>query len=581
MKKLCLLLCVVLTFSLLGGCNSSSKPKKDKPSKDSSKTETADSNSSDSSNSSELDMIDNSNDPSVNDPIDHTVITDPSAEPETEVTDLYVYNNRAPISTNYRGMSGTVYHAHGFMKDEQYGRVYTDKMMKTELDRLQNTGIHYTRTMYASNWVWGSNVTGWNWKSNRFNYFCDYAKAMQQRDISVLLQVGWHFGFITGITDCSIGEVSYLRGEGNDRYGESYGYNFSGLSNEDARMVRGARRFGYWVSESLRQFRARGIHNISHLLYFVEPSNGYSGQPAGCENREYLLICRAMIEKMKEEGVADTVKHMGPNEASDTGDDLLKYTLDNDPDLFDAISCHFYPGCQFSGNDIFYDNVTPVFDSYQKHMENAGQWHKKEFWLDEFDCREEGLAHDTDDPWLGIQVAYCNMIAQQRGITNTVFWQLFDQLWTDNGSDGGEWVNGIHVTGVIPSMFVSAVPQAQYYPISLFMKYNGYQNGTVYATNLDELAEEYTGVYMSAVKLEDGNWTITIVNLNIDPATFVVRFDKAIGQTLYRHVAAAAQVKPTVAARIPAADKTYVSVADKFTDTIPAGSIAVYTGVKN
>lgn len=134
--------------------------------------------------------------------------------------------------------------------------------------------------------------------------------------------------------------------------------------------------------------------------------------------------------------------------------------------------------------------------------------------------------------------------------------------------------------GDIPSLFKSATPYDQYYATGLFAKYNGYKNGKSYRTSLHEDALMYEGVYIGAVQLEDGSWTITVVNLNIDEAYIDVTFHKALNQTLYRHVFDSGKNVPTPDARLADADKCFKDVKTKLYDTLPGGSVTIYTGLK-
>ena len=629
-KKLCLLLSLILAFSLLGAC-SSSKGKEDVSSDASSQVsdDVESDYSEDEGDVAELpededdyseddyyeddyyeddyyeddyyeddyyedDYYDNNignNDNSYQDNNDNSYedeyfdgdyFGDDYFEEEKYVNHLNVYNNEEPITERYGGMSGTVWHAFGFMKDDKTGRVYSDKMMNIELERLQNTGVRYCRTRYTSEWAWDPAKEQYDWNADRFGYFCDYANALQDRDIDIILSVGWHFGFVSHIDDHSIDEVLYLNGEGEDKFGESVGAEdiYKDLSAEDARMTRAARRFGYFYAETLRQLRARGINNISHLLYMTEPSNSYLGAEAGAENEAYLLFSRAFKQKLIEENVAHTVKHMGPNETSKTGDILFKYVVDNDPELFDVYTVHDYPHMTDVTVDVLNEIYGKTLDSFVKHAKKAGIYGKKEFWLDEYDVNYDGKAGGQSVSWAGLQNVFGCIMAQQRGLENTVLWMLFDQLWTDHTNNGGEFVEGIHMCGDIPSLFNGSIPYDQYYIIGLFMKYNGYKNGKVYRTSYFEDSEMFEGVYTGAVQLEDGSWTITVVNLNIDEAYIDLSFDKAINQTLYRHVCATGDLKATPDARLADADKCFKDVKNKLYDTIPGGSITIYTGLK-
>ena len=578
-KKLSLLLCLVLVFSLLSAC---------KPSKDE--------NDVSSNNESSVSSEEPSSEPedTADDPSEESTEETPEEEEldsdyfdedyfddeYKHISQLHVYNNENPLSERYGGMSGTVWHAFGFMKDDKTNRVYTDKMMNIELDRLQNTGMHYCRTRYTSEWAWDPVAEKYDFNAKRFGYFCDYANALQDRNMEILLSVGWHFGFVSHIDNHSIDEITYLNGEGEDKFGESVGYNFEGLNSEDARMTRAARRFGHFYTETLKALRARGINNVSHLLYMTEPSNGYLGQAAGAENEAYVLFSRAFKQKLIETNVAGTVKHMGPNETSKTGDILFKYVVDNAPDVFDVFTVHDYPHLRDTTVDVLYDIYGKTIDSFVQHAKNGGIWGKKEFWFDEYDVNYDGKEGGQNNAYAGIQNVFGNLIAQQKGVETVVLWQLFDQLWTDHTNTGGEFLEGIHMCGDIPSLFKSATPYDQYYATGLFAKYNGYKNGKSYRTSLHEDALMYEGVYIGAVQLEDGSWTITVVNLNIDEAYIDVTFHKALNQTLYRHVFDSGKNVPTPDARLADADKCFKDVKTKLYDTLPGGSVTIYTGLK-
>ena len=65
----------------------------------------------------------------------------------------------------------------------------------------------------------------------------------------------------------------------------------------------------------------------------------------------------------------------------------------------------------------------------------------------------------------------------------------------------------------------------------------------------------------------------TAVNIN-------VAFDTAINQTLYRHIVSSDKADTYKNAELPEADKTFNNVGTTFGDVLPAGSFAVYTGLK-
>ena len=578
MKKISILICLALLVCTLGACRTAQKDPEVSSStpQDTVSSETA----SVESQRSELEGIEG-----VVPEQEDTDVTDQDTT-AIDYLDLQVYNAKQPINTDYMGFSATVYHPYSFMKDDKYGRVYTDEMLNVELSRLENFGMRYVRSRYDSRWMWDAE-TGWNFGSNRFKDFCTFAKTLQERDISVVLQVGWSDGFVHQLSQQRTpGDVEYLTGTGADRYGESTGCEaeMKKLSTEYQRMYKAARRYGYWASETLLQLKSRGINNIAYFSYFTEPSNGYYTDSngkllgAGYANKEYIFIVRNIQKKLKELGTHAMVKHLGPNEVTKEPN-LYKEVAETAPELFDTLSAHFYPDSSDSVLDLYYDIISPELKEYMQILKDNNLADKKEFWMDEFCCQAGGIGKFVNDSYIGIQNVVGGIIAQQEGVDNIILWQLFDQLWIDQINTDTQFEEGVHACGHAPSLFNSVVPYDQYYTLGLFSRYNGYKNGTVYQTNLDELGQDYWGVYIGAVQLEDGDWTISIVNLNMDAMPIKVNFEKAINQTLYRHVQEGS-VQANAEGRLADADKTYVKVADVLVDTVPGGSVVVYTGVK-
>lgn len=495
------------------------------------------------------------------------------------------------------------------MEDDATGRVYDEAMINTELDRLQDAGVHYVRTRYQSQWIF-DDATGYDWNSDRFNYFLNYAKALQERGMEVILQVGWHFDFISREENAtySLHENDYFNGEGDDRYGESAGVDFTDVSDDNARIIRAAYRYAYLMANTVKLARAKGINNIKYFSYFVEPSNTYSkneGQlivKAGHDKEQYVLFCRTMRDAVEGTHNITGIKHMGPNEAGYSK--LTEYVVNYYPNLFDIITAHNYPeeGDVATNYNKYYETMTDNtnrgkfdwmigngymtdFNDYKGFLEIAQEENPNaEFWCDEFNIKDFDAyqGRGTSSFYRGLATAMGGIVAQQSGIQNTILWMSYDQLWTDNTggteTSESEFMNGIHQCGNAPSLFLSDQPYAQYYPTTLFSKYNGYKDGKVYATNLSSTATQ--GVYIGAVQLENGDWTVSVLNMNSTAVNVSVAFDTAINQTLYRHVVSADKADTYADAKIPDADKTFTNVAASFNDVLPAGSFAVYTSVK-
>lgn len=522
--------------------------------------------------------------------------------------ELHVYNSKTPIMTNYRGVSGSVYHAYGFMKDDSTGRVYTDEQMALELSRLYDSGIRYCRTRYTSQWAFDYSSGKYDFNSARFGYFCDYAKALAKQDTDVCLNFGWNFGYALATGKNWIAEIEYMRGTMlpddvytdaeqiasptrfdlyPEQYAESVGFNLDQYTDTYWRnLAIVGLRYGEFMAQSLEQLKARGINNISHIYWFTEPSYPDSTTPCykGYEADEYIFVMDIIMKKLEQRGVKSWVKHIGPDQGSIYhGDGLLRYLVvdKNRSDLFDVLSAHGYPSQTSSVSNTYGDYTSEVFSSYVQPLKDAGIFNNeagKEFWIDEFYTRTANQELGYDDAWLGLQNCVSFIMAQQIGIQNISLWQIFDQLWVDQNDTSGEFVNGIHTCGSAPSLFVSSIPRGQYYATGLFSKYNGSKNGTVYETN--NYVSDTMEMYIGCVELEDGNWTVTLVNAGMEDLNVTVDFEKAINKTLYRHVETVTETIPTTQAKLAGADKTFVDVEDKFCDTIPAASVVVYTSIK-
>lgn len=608
-KILCLLLAFVLAFSSLSACNK--KDKTDNNSSDSANTDDdfnqfddGDWNDDDTdgddydyddpddgddydydyddpddgdndTDNDKNDNDDNDNDDDDDDDNDSTYDVDENAI----TAKLKVYNSTKVLNTRYCGTSASVYHCFNFITDDAQGRQYTDEMLTLELDRLNDFGIHYCRTDYRPLWCWNTVDNGWNFNQSRFQAFKNYCLEMQDRGCEIAMQVTWSFSNIFKATQ-NQDTPSYIGDyERADLYGESAGYDMSGMTEEQKSWTITARRLGYETALAFKELKRSGVNNIHSLWYFVEAIFPKTGYPEGIAAEKYLFTCQKIKEKLVEEGVADWVKHVGPNAGgANAGSTAVKWILERDKDLFDIVTDHHYPQASLEIDDVYYDLCAPEFEQTANWIKDAGVWDKIEYWWDEFWPRSANIDNGVDSAWIGLQSVVASIAAQQEGVDNISWWQVYDQLWPDSTQTEGEFTKGIHVTGMHPSLYVSSIPRSQWYLTGLFTRYNGYKDGTVYDVNLDYARDN--GMYIGAVKLKDGNYTVTVINMGVDDITFSVDFEKAINKTLYRHTECANTVVPTTEARLAEADKTFVMVKDKFVDVIEGGTVAIYTSIK-
>ncbi len=606
-KIICLCLALCLAFGLMG-CNP----------KDTDETQSQSSDTSVSSNESDVtddtpseeDTAENDDEFSDEEYQDDEWIEEEEGDEYGDdwVVPLKVYNAGKPVIDTYRGMSATVYHAFGFMKDDKSGRAYTDDMLELEIDRLQKMGVRTCRTKVNTPWLWSETTNNWNLDSVRANYLYDYCKELQSRDMNIVMQLGWDVEFVIEIVkggENAQQETKYLDGRGEDRNGESAGYDLSGLDEYWTRVTKAAYRWGYLYVNLLNEMRARGINNIDYLMFFCEPSNrnadgSYHPDGPGASAEEYTKLCRIIKDYLVEKKVLNGILTMGGAQGGNSHE-LLNYILDTDPDVFEIHACHTYPTANFITDNVYHDYAAEYFTRVIGTMKDHGVFGKKEYWCDEFSARDNVVNSNRmvpdEHPWYGLQGVVGAISAQSFGVSNIISWQAADQLWTDQTNTGGEFDNGIHMCGAMPSLFNSDVPRGEYYMWGLFSKYNGYKNGKVYSTNYiekvvdidEDTGEIYentldvlSGLHIGAVQLENGGWTITVVNADsIQDRWFTVDFEKSLGGvTLYRHTENVNTCVRNTGAVIADVDKVYVGVNGAFKDFLPAGTVAVYTTEK-
>ena len=80
----------------------------------------------------------------------------------------------------------------------------------------------------------------------------------------------------------------------------------------------------------------------------------------------------------------------------------------------------------------------------------------------------------------------------------------------------------------------------------------------------------------------DGETSIIVCNAATDPRDFQVNLSTSLGgKTLYRYSYSAGSCETATNFTIPTADKGYQNVEKVIVDKLPAGSIAVYSTIKN
>ena len=103
-------------------------------------------------------------------------------------------------------MRSTVYHATMFFPSK-HGRTYTEEQAEIEMDRLVDTKVDNVRTRLASQWMWSTSTNKWDWESTKMQAVYKWAEMLQDRNISITLNAGWHLHDFIYFYDILILEV--------------------------------------------------------------------------------------------------------------------------------------------------------------------------------------------------------------------------------------------------------------------------------------------------------------------------------------------------------------------------------------
>ena len=511
--------------------------------------------------------------------------------------ELSVLNDEAYINTDFFGANWAVYHGTTYMKDSS-GRNYTEEMAQKEFDRLVDSGITGVRTIFRSTWMHplDMNFTGWNFNNETMQAFYKWAKEMQKRDIDIIITAGWLLTWYAReeyTENLWYDEVPYLHGDGDDYYGESSGVDFSGMTENEIRLKKASLRYGEWVRQCLEAFKANGVNNVKYLLCFTEPSgqqpaNSTTGTPAtklGTESVEYVAMVKGLHEVLSKHGVRNTVKIIGPNQATGLNAEdniLLDYCLQQlkDTGVIDIYTAHSYPStARIFESDYFIPDVSwnyhdYVMREYVSVMAKHG--YTGSFLFDEM-TGGGYLTDPKESAYFGIQAIVGAINIMRNGADGIMRWNAFDQLWPNSNSNTGEFRNGIHVTGLAPSFFESYIPRNQYYSFSLFTRYVKGLNKIV------NCSENKVGDSLYYIVLEDdnGNLTAVIVNTAQNPQYFNLKFNSSLNNLiLRRHMFEYTSSNPTEEAKLAGVDKI-IRVNNEIKDVVPAGGVMIYTTRKD
>lgn len=493
---------------------------------------------------------------------------------------LYV-NNTKVLNPNFKGFN--MVHQLFYDMPDQFGRVYTEEMIETEVDALKRMRVRHIRSFYGGSLSWDHERKVHDFENEHMQAFYKSCKRMADIGVEIGITPQWAFhGFLKDVP------------EESKKPCVSLGYN--GCYDEDFETT--AKNFETFIEESVLAFERHGVDNIKYFYCFTECNNtftGLAGKPAPgekkkpqCERREYERLMplfgrmiKAIDQGLKNAGMRDKYKIVAPcdNWRADDGSEpysiLVKYCLEHLSDEVDIIGSHNgYDRNAAYTDDRYYKLPFIKVPDPMERAHDAG----KGFWIDEMNVAVHeytSLAkrYSNANPYKGLAFgAMVNAVMNLEKVDHVLVWAFADQQWPDYTNNGG-FDNGVLVCGYYPNLLERREPFPSWYAVSLVTRYLG--EGTTYQCRVGD------SVYLSAIQRTDGEWTVVVTNYTNHWQDIRLNFEASMGgKTFYRYLYNPATVLPMPSNEMIGSDAAFEDVELDLIDQLPPMCMAVYTTEK-
>lgn len=521
-------------------------------------------------------------------PADNVEAKDPVYETQTftesdpDVLQLNVKNDKV-FNSKWKGVNA-INQGFMFLPDE-FGRNYTDAQIEEELKRMDDMDVGMVRSYMDAGFAFKErvgDVITYDWDSERMQAFYKWLDAMEERDIEVAVNMGWGIGSIANATT-------------QDHLKYTIPWYVSGQLNIYSDMLD---MYADWVKLFIEEVIIKRGYDIEYFVMFTEPYhfNEYTFYvaPGKKETKNAwevtVDVIKATDKKLKDAGLRDMVKLTGPQYGlskefyeGETLEEEINWWISRIDDCIDVYTFHWYiptwpgSGTINSAASVFDDNYdlwVYYFEEFVRIISKTG----KPFWFDEWMYGGNAIENQKTD-FYAQQIAQTVIAAMNSGVNSCIYWQMFEIVWPTRSDTGGEFKDGIHILGTAPSLYTSAIPYKLFYGFSLLTRFAGeFSNNKIY------FAEGENGVCLSMVEYEkDGKkyQNVIVVNSTSMEQKISINFEKSIGKNMYRYCFDPLIIVPNTSAEMIKADKGFNNVDQILQDTIPAGSITVYSTVKD
>ena len=477
----------------------------------------------------------------------------------TEAEKIMLFNAK-PSNPEFLGF-GALYYPWIYLKDKD-GRNYTEEQAEKELDCLQLSGVRVVRiTIFVSSDWYDFENNSWKIEGTRFEATLKSLLGIQQRGIDILLNFEWG------------NSINYSNNVFADP--KLTGFDF----DKQCEM------FGEFIKEFLNVLEVRGLYCNKYITFFSEPGSGYKD---GFDNEKgqallnrYRKCIGTVHNALVDAQIRSKYKFVLGNTALET--EMWNTTWHLFAPLYEVIkeygdewgyhNYNKYNGSVVTNTALDYENMMAFIndDIFNKTGVDA-----KNVWIDEYNATDRNNSYYTyrnASGWNALHVI-AGMVANMNiGYKTVMHWTFTNTLWVGSHATADDnWVDGYHCWGMVPNITKETEPYNSFYAYQIVASH--VNKGKTYA------GENYSesGLCCSACENEDGTFTVIVVNSSIFARKFVLNFEKEIEKQKFDCYVFEANKDYRMKGMNPIrSNKTISNVSKSIKDTIPGGSVVVYT----
>ena len=469
--------------------------------------------------------------------------------------------NATPVNDDFLGF-GALYYPWIYKKDKD-DRNYTEEEAKTELDRLQMSGVKIARATVFVNPRWYNEAqNNWRFDDEDFLALLRSFLGMSERRIDIMLNFEWgnsiNFGPI--FADKELAKFSF---------------------NKQCEI------FGTFVRDFVTALKNKGVKTVRYLTFFSEPANGIKNgfdSEEGKQLQARYEICIGSVHRaLCAAGIRNEYKLVLGNVA--LGTEIWNYTWQHFKPVFDVLapfadewSYHNYNRytSPYENTALAYQNMMAYVndDIAQKTGVKAN-----DVWIDEYNALDRNnswFEFRNATKWYPVHII-AGMVANINiGYKTILHWTFVNTLWVDSHANGKDnWSDGHHCWGLVPHPHQDKRPYNSFYAYQIVASHM--TGGKTFRGDRDGKS----GLSCCACENADGTFTVIVVNLNIFEESLLLNFEKELdGLTFDRYLFEAGKDYRSETMKGITSDKQIPNVGTSLEDTIPAGSVAVYTTKK-